>query len=721
MTYADVSSGGGVYADTSKLTNAAKQLIKVARSEVSEIEACPDCYMHSRNLPRPQPTWFIEPCRRPHPLVWAKLKGFPFWPAKAMPRLNSQGFVDVRFFGEHDRAWVSPKDLYLYSEEPPAPSSRKRKSDMDECVREITRHCRKLELMFGQFKFAPPKVPYNPNDPMQITLLLPKYTPVDSNNRPIVNSESFESKKKTAPRKRSPNKSQSDESVNEDKKQLDSSKGSTNGDNREKEEDEATARKVQKLDFDDAKDTSNSQHNLSSDRGKLSETVGQEVAFAQIKTAAKDGPKRAKTPLVKDNENCNITSLNRSTVLDKSSPHKAKSEISVAEQLQLRAIRESPPEETPRVQKKSTAKTVASPRRVASQNAPKTTLPKLKNVTKAVPGKVYKPKKQIVDKLKAEKARKSMPASKENKLLTTTPNTSKQASKKNSAKDSASAKRMPEMEFTLSSPVVSNVRALPRILPRPSMQPLLDVPVSFTPSTDPKSVLYLMVNNGTTAEVVKQRTATMVADYPGNTLATVQREATLPSSPQKKESKAKKTFPSKSRDARQVSPRTSATTTEFVAQVSTTKPSAPANTSSNTSSNTPSNTPSNAPSNATSNVPSNTSSTSNTYQLLPPEAGPISARLHRSAQELARRMGQLMEEAYKEVAAEAADGNSENGSADNYQATIFYLRMQIEHMKWQHQQQIAELKHNAGTCLSSLSVVLYKAFLASPFEQCFRN
>lgn len=40
--------------------------------------------------------------RRPHVLVWAKLKGFPFWPAKAMCT-NDDGQVDVRFFGAHDR------------------------------------------------------------------------------------------------------------------------------------------------------------------------------------------------------------------------------------------------------------------------------------------------------------------------------------------------------------------------------------------------------------------------------------------------------------------------------------------------------------------------------------------------------------------------------------------------------------------------------------------
>ena len=56
--------------------------------------------------------------RIPHLLVWAKLKGFPFWPAKAM-RINSEENVDVRFFGAHDRAWIPLKDVFLYSEEAP--------------------------------------------------------------------------------------------------------------------------------------------------------------------------------------------------------------------------------------------------------------------------------------------------------------------------------------------------------------------------------------------------------------------------------------------------------------------------------------------------------------------------------------------------------------------------------------------------------------------------
>ena len=82
---------------------------------MQEIENCPDCYMNAHTK---KDTWFVAACRIPHLLVWAKLKGFPFWPGKAM-RINSDENVDVRFFGAHDRAWIPIKDVFLYSEEPP--------------------------------------------------------------------------------------------------------------------------------------------------------------------------------------------------------------------------------------------------------------------------------------------------------------------------------------------------------------------------------------------------------------------------------------------------------------------------------------------------------------------------------------------------------------------------------------------------------------------------
>ncbi|KAK9404776.1 Zinc finger MYND-type containing 8 [Crotalus adamanteus] len=87
-----------------KLTQTAKVIIKICEHEMNEIEVCPECYLAACQK---RENWFCEPCSNPHPLVWAKLKGFPFWPAKALR--DKDGQVDARFFGQHDRAWDGEK------------------------------------------------------------------------------------------------------------------------------------------------------------------------------------------------------------------------------------------------------------------------------------------------------------------------------------------------------------------------------------------------------------------------------------------------------------------------------------------------------------------------------------------------------------------------------------------------------------------------------------
>uniref|UniRef100_A0A8P4FXX3 Zinc finger MYND-type containing 11 n=1 Tax=Dicentrarchus labrax TaxID=13489 RepID=A0A8P4FXX3_DICLA len=45
-----------------------------------------------------------------HDLVWAKMKGFGYWPAKVLQREDNQ--VDVRFFGhQHQRAWIPADNI----------------------------------------------------------------------------------------------------------------------------------------------------------------------------------------------------------------------------------------------------------------------------------------------------------------------------------------------------------------------------------------------------------------------------------------------------------------------------------------------------------------------------------------------------------------------------------------------------------------------------------
>ena len=112
--------------------------------------------------------------RIPHPLVWAKLKGFPFWPAKAM-RINSEENVDVRFFGAHDRAWIPTKDVYLYSLEAPVVLKNKAKrGNLDGCIHEVDMFIKNIKDKFGKFQHAPSKVNLDPRkEEEQLKLLYP--------------------------------------------------------------------------------------------------------------------------------------------------------------------------------------------------------------------------------------------------------------------------------------------------------------------------------------------------------------------------------------------------------------------------------------------------------------------------------------------------------------------------------------------------------------------
>lgn len=110
---------------------AAKSLQKVSKQEIYDIETCAECYLNANTM---TDNWFTETCAKPHLILWAKLKGFPFWPAKAMS-INAQ-MVDVRFFGEHDRAHVPSKDCYLYSlEDPNPPTNKYKRNTIADCVK----------------------------------------------------------------------------------------------------------------------------------------------------------------------------------------------------------------------------------------------------------------------------------------------------------------------------------------------------------------------------------------------------------------------------------------------------------------------------------------------------------------------------------------------------------------------------------------------------------
>uniref|UniRef100_A0A673IKV2 Protein kinase C-binding protein 1-like n=1 Tax=Sinocyclocheilus rhinocerous TaxID=307959 RepID=A0A673IKV2_9TELE len=145
-----------------KLTATAKVIVKICEHEMNEIEVCPECYLSACQK---RDNWFCEPCSQPHPLVWAKLKGFPFWPAKALR--DKDGQVDARFFGQHDRAWVPINNCYLMSKEIPF-SVKKTKSIFNSAMQEMEVYVENVRKKYSVFHYAPFRTPYTPNNQFQM-------------------------------------------------------------------------------------------------------------------------------------------------------------------------------------------------------------------------------------------------------------------------------------------------------------------------------------------------------------------------------------------------------------------------------------------------------------------------------------------------------------------------------------------------------------------------
>ncbi|XP_037956524.1 protein kinase C-binding protein 1 isoform X2 [Teleopsis dalmanni] len=136
-----------------------KQILKSCKQESNEIESCSECYLNAHT----RSDWFEDVCSQPHILLWAKLKGFPYWPAKAMG-LGQNTLVNVRFFGKHDRAFVPLKECYLYSELDPKMQTGKRTArELADCIKEVELYIQNIKQKIGGFNYAPFKTPYDPS------------------------------------------------------------------------------------------------------------------------------------------------------------------------------------------------------------------------------------------------------------------------------------------------------------------------------------------------------------------------------------------------------------------------------------------------------------------------------------------------------------------------------------------------------------------------------
>lgn len=75
---------------------------RVMLREFEQIILCCQCFR--RSYEQKDKNWFCVPCCPPHELVYARVSGFPFWPAKVL-KIDGDKY-HVRFFGTHDWAII---------------------------------------------------------------------------------------------------------------------------------------------------------------------------------------------------------------------------------------------------------------------------------------------------------------------------------------------------------------------------------------------------------------------------------------------------------------------------------------------------------------------------------------------------------------------------------------------------------------------------------------
>ncbi|KRT79504.1 hypothetical protein AMK59_6388 [Oryctes borbonicus] len=122
---------------------AAELMIRDTCHDVSELKTCIDCYKHSNE--KINNKWFCLPCRRPHKLVWAKQKGYPYWPAKIIKETDT--IYDVRFFGGKYERSILPKNKknILHIESKPKSYEIKKSAAFNKALEELKLHQLLLE------------------------------------------------------------------------------------------------------------------------------------------------------------------------------------------------------------------------------------------------------------------------------------------------------------------------------------------------------------------------------------------------------------------------------------------------------------------------------------------------------------------------------------------------------------------------------------------------
>jgi hypothetical protein len=93
----------------SPIADKTRQMLRDCTNDIKELRQCRDCYRYAHDTN--EKYWFCLPCRPFHDLVYAKQKGFPYWPAKVVGD-GPNGSLHIRFFGGyHQKATVDKGHL----------------------------------------------------------------------------------------------------------------------------------------------------------------------------------------------------------------------------------------------------------------------------------------------------------------------------------------------------------------------------------------------------------------------------------------------------------------------------------------------------------------------------------------------------------------------------------------------------------------------------------
>ncbi len=88
------------------------------------------------------------------PLVWAKVRGYPLWPAKVWNEDKKKGLM-LSFFGTHDLTWVPPLRTRPYEDNEAGIPDLLRTSKHDKfktALEEVQKYAQNIRSLFGQVR-----------------------------------------------------------------------------------------------------------------------------------------------------------------------------------------------------------------------------------------------------------------------------------------------------------------------------------------------------------------------------------------------------------------------------------------------------------------------------------------------------------------------------------------------------------------------------------------